>query len=111
MSEVISTLRGLRAGSQGFALLMLSLCVVLHTMCSGNNLEVLGILRSVLGGHQCTSARVKSERSFTSPVRTECGIVVICWMQCCMSLSAVLRGCAVTRRYIDVCDCDMFGVV
>ena len=23
----------------------------------------------------------------------------------------VVRGCAVTRRYIDVCDCDMFGVV
>ena len=23
---------------------MLSLCVILHTMCSGNNLEVLGIL-------------------------------------------------------------------
>ena len=22
-----------------------------------------------------------------------------------------MRGCAVTRRYIDVCDCDMFGVV
>ena len=44
MSEVISWLRGLRAGSQGFALLMLSLCVILHTMCSGNNLEVLSIL-------------------------------------------------------------------
>ena len=44
MSEVISLLRGLRAGSQGFAFLMLSLCVILHTMCSGNNLEVLGIL-------------------------------------------------------------------
>ena len=23
----------------------------------------------------------------------------------------VVRGCTVTRRYIDVCDCDMFGVV
>ena len=23
----------------------------------------------------------------------------------------VVRGCAVTMRYIDVCDCDMFGVV
>ena len=44
MSEVISELRGLRAGSQGFALFMMSLCVILHTMCSGNNLEVLGIL-------------------------------------------------------------------
>ena len=44
MSEVISWLRSLRAGSQEFALLMLSLCVILHTMCSGNNLEELGIL-------------------------------------------------------------------
>ena len=23
----------------------------------------------------------------------------------------VVRGCADTRRYIDVCNCDMFGVV
>ena len=23
----------------------------------------------------------------------------------------VVRGCPVTKRYIDVCDCDMFGVV
>ena len=44
MSEVISRLRGLRAGSHGFALLMLSLCVILHTMYSGNNLEIRGIL-------------------------------------------------------------------
>ena len=40
MSEVISRLRGLRAGSQGVC----SPYVILHTMCSGNNLEVLGIL-------------------------------------------------------------------
>ena len=36
--------------------------------------------------YECQS----EECAFTSPVRTECGIVVICWMQCCMSLSAVL---------------------
>ena len=31
----------------------------------------------------------------------------------CMSVSAVLlvRGCAVLRRYIDVCNCDVFSVV
>ena len=23
----------------------------------------------------------------------------------------VVRGCAVSRRYIDVCNCDMFSVV
>ena len=32
MSEVISSFTSLRAGSQVFALLMLSLCVILHTM-------------------------------------------------------------------------------
>ena len=35
MSEVISSFRSLRAGSQVFALLMLFLCVILHTMWSG----------------------------------------------------------------------------
>ena len=24
---------------------------------------------------------------------------------------SVVRGCAVSRRYINVCNCDMFGVV
>ena len=33
-------MRGLIGASEGFALLMLSLCVILQTMCSGNNLEV-----------------------------------------------------------------------
>ena len=28
--------------------------------------------------------------AFTSPVRTECGMFVMCCMQCCMSVSAVL---------------------
>ena len=55
------------------------------------------------------------ECAFTSPVRNECGMFVIYCMQCCMSVSAVLcfavRGCGVSRRYIDVCYCDMFSVV
>ena len=38
MSEVISSFRSLRAGSQVFALLMLFLCVILHTMWSGKSL-------------------------------------------------------------------------
>ena len=33
MLEVISSFRSLRAGSQVFALLMLFLCVILHTIC------------------------------------------------------------------------------
>ena len=32
----------------------------------------------------------KVECAFTAPVRTECGMFVICCMQCCMSVSAVL---------------------
>ena len=30
------------------------------------------------------------ECAITSPVRTECGMFVMCSMQCCMSVSAVL---------------------
>ena len=44
MSEVIFSFRSLRAGSQVFALLMLFLCVILHTMSSGKSLQVLCIL-------------------------------------------------------------------
>ena len=38
MSEVISSFRSLRTGSQVFAFLMLFLCVILHTMYSGKSL-------------------------------------------------------------------------
>ena len=44
MSEVISLFKSLRAGSQVFALRMLSLCVILHTMWSGKSLQLLCIL-------------------------------------------------------------------
>ena len=44
MSEVISSFKSLRAGSQVFALLMLSLCVILHNMWSGKSLLLLCIL-------------------------------------------------------------------
>ena len=50
------------------------------------------------------------ECAFTSPVRTECGMFVMCCMQRCMSVD-VVSGCAVSRRYIYVCYCDMFSVV
>ena len=43
MSEVISSFKSLRAGSQVFALLMLFLCLNLHTM-SGKSLQLLCIL-------------------------------------------------------------------
>ena len=44
MSKVISSFRSLRAGSEVFALLMLFLCVILHTMSSGKSLQLLCIL-------------------------------------------------------------------
>ena len=44
MSDVISSFKSLRAGSQVFALFMLFLGVILHTMWSGNNLQLLCIL-------------------------------------------------------------------
>ena len=53
MSEVISSFRSLRAGSQVFALLMLFIFVILHTMWSGKSLELLCILRF---GILCLSA-------------------------------------------------------
>ena len=53
----------------------------------------------------------RAECAFTSQVRTESGMFVMYCMQCCMSLSSVIcfvvRGCAVRRRYINVCNCDM----
>ena len=44
MSEVISSFKSLRAGLQVFALLMLFLCVILHTMSSGKSLQLVCIL-------------------------------------------------------------------
>ena len=53
MLEVISSFRSLRAGSQVFALLMLFLCVMLHTMSSGKSLHLLCLLPF---GRLCLSA-------------------------------------------------------
>ena len=44
MSDVISSFRSLRAGSQVFALLMLFLCVILHTMSLDKSLQLLCIM-------------------------------------------------------------------
>ena len=44
MSEVISSFKSLRSGSRVFALLMLFLWVILHTMWSGKSLQLLCIL-------------------------------------------------------------------
>ena len=45
------------------------------------------------------------ECAFTSPVRTECGMLYV--FVCCF----VVCGCAVSWWYIDVCYCDMSSVV
>ena len=44
ISKVISSFKSLRARSQVFALLMLFLCVILHTMWSDKSLQLLCIL-------------------------------------------------------------------
>ena len=44
MSEVISSFRSLKAESQVLTLLMLFLCVILHTMSSGKSLQLICIL-------------------------------------------------------------------
>ena len=44
MLEVTSSVKSLRAGSQVFALLILFLCVIDHTMWSGKSLQLLCIL-------------------------------------------------------------------
>ena len=53
------------------------------------------------------------ECAFTSPVRTECGMLVTyCMPVLYVRVSCfVVRGCAVSQRYINVCNCDMFSVV
>ena len=53
MSEVISSFKSLRAGSQVFALLMLFLWVILHTMWSGKSLQLMCIMSF---GMLCLSA-------------------------------------------------------
>ena len=53
MSEVISSFKSLRAGSQVFAHLMLFLYVILHTMWSGKSMQLLCILHF---GMLCLSA-------------------------------------------------------
>ena len=53
MPEVISSFRSLRAGSEVFALLMLFLSVILHTMSSDKSLQLICILPF---GRLCLSA-------------------------------------------------------
>ena len=58
-------------------------------------------------GYECH----KMEYACTTPVRTECGMFVMYAVLYVCVCCFVVRGCAVSRRYIDVCYCDMFSVV
>ena len=53
------------------------------------------------------------ECAFTSPERAECGMFVMCCMHRVMYrvICFIVRGCAVSRRYIHFCNCDLFSVV
>ena len=53
MSEVISSFKSLRAGSQVFALIVLFVCVILHTMWSSKRLQLLCILPCIIIVHVC----------------------------------------------------------
>ena len=50
---------------------------------------------------------LRVECAFTSPVRTECGMFVMCCMQCCMSMLAVcsawMCGLPMVNRCLQLC--------
>ena len=72
MAEVISSFRSLRAGSQVFDLLVLFRCVILHTMQSGNSLQLIYILPF---GILCLSA---IRTMFVKTILAACMLVAIC---------------------------------
>ena len=69
MSEVISLFKSLRAGSQVFALRILFLCVILHTMWSGKSMQLLCIFPF---GMLCLSA---INMMFVKKICWQC----VCW--------------------------------
>ena len=86
-------------------------CLALWLVCLC--LVVCGLMTSTIGCPLWSSVYEchKVECAFTSPVKTECSMFVMCCMQCCVSVHVccfVVRGCAVSKRYIHVCNCDVF---
>ena len=77
MSEVISSFKSLRAGSQVFALIMVFLYVILHTMWSGKSLQLLRILPI---GMVCLSA---ISMMFVKNLLAVCMMTL--WLPCIMS--------------------------
>ena len=49
----------------------------------------------------------RMECAFTSPVRTECGMFVMCAVLYVLVNCFLVSGCAVSRRYINVCNSDV----
>ena len=74
MSEVISSFKSLRAGPHLFALLMLFLCVVLHTMWSGKSMQLLYILLFCL---LCLSA---ISMMFVKFMLAVCRLLLLCML-------------------------------
>ena len=115
MSEVISSFRSLRAGSQVFALLMLFLRVILHTTwyVFGQEPAVavhLALWYVLLVCHQYDVCENSVGSVYVG--LSESGLCVFCKLcPVCFLVVGKVRGCGVSRRYIDVCYCDMFSVV
>ena len=70
------------------------------------------MLLVVLCGYQCTSTR---EWSVCVHISGDNGVWYVCdilytVLYVCINCF-VVHGCAVSRRYINVCNCDMFSVV
>ena len=60
----------------------------------------------------CISVRVPESGVYVySPVRTECGLFVVYAVFFVRISCFIVRGCAVSRRCINVCNCDLFSVV
>ena len=61
-------------------------CNVVSTLVGVFVLSVMWSELLVTSGYECQ----RVECAFISPVRTECGMFVMCCMMCCISVSAVL---------------------
>ena len=112
MSEVISSFRSLRAGSQVFALLMLFLCVILHTMSSGKSLLMctLTIRSSVLcvlivEGMSVVVNVMVSLISVMSPPPALCNLSVRTAVKLCILGVFGFRGVLGFLNCDDVCMC------
>ena len=86
------------------ALWLVCLCLVLSGPCCRWYLLLV-----VLCDHQCTSAR---EWSVSLHLRRGLSVCDVLYAVLYVRVRYfVVRGCAISRKYINVCNCYMFGVV